>query len=136
MTTHPVRPDRAGLGRERWRPDKAGLRCTSCARAATNPVDRAELTTDWLVNSETGPRRRRFCRDCVPPGPITDLTCIRCGDGPLLAGDLARGHAGQPADAAADLPDTTRDWLTGAGWQLSGPIGPICPDCAHDLRGR
>ncbi|MFP5070963.1 hypothetical protein ACLFMI_15040 [Pseudonocardia nantongensis] len=132
MTTFPTRPGRDPGRPAPHRPDEP-LRCSSCARAATNPVERAELATDWLVTTDTGPQRRRFCRDCVPAGPITDLTCIRCGDGPLLVGDLAHEHDGDTTDITGDLPGTTRGWLTGAGWQLTGPI---CPDCIHELRRR
>lgn len=132
MTTSPTRPGRTA-GTSPRRPDEP-LRCTSCGCGATNPVERAELAIDWLVTTETGPQRCRFCRDCVPPGPITDLTCLRCGGGPLLAGELAREDAGEPTGPAGDLPDPARGWLTGAGWQLTAPIGPICPDCVHDLR--
>ena len=133
MTTFPTRPGRERGHPAPHRPDEP-LRCSSCARAATNPIERAELATDWLITTEEdGPQRRRFCRDCIPPGPITDLTCIRCGDGPLLAGDLAHEYATEATDIAGELPDTTRGWLIGAGWQLTGPI---CPDCIHELRRR
>lgn len=75
----------------------------------------------WLLPGSTGTdsvRERHFCRGCVPPGPVADVACLRCGDGPLLAGDLAGGDA-----AATAMVD---DWLVGLGWRLAGPV---CPDC-------
>ncbi|MFR9802818.1 hypothetical protein ACL02T_11015 [Pseudonocardia sp. RS010] len=47
---------------------------------------------------------------------------MRCGDGPLLGGDLAAGDHSATA--------VVRDWLVGAGWRLSGPV---CPDCVGEL---
>ncbi|GAA1105946.1 hypothetical protein GCM10009629_57280 [Pseudonocardia alni] len=64
-------------------------------------------------------RSRRRSRACPPAGPITDLTCLLCGDGPLLVGNLAA----DPDDA---LPAAAQRWLTAAGWRLDGPV---CPDC-------
>jgi hypothetical protein len=76
----------------------------------------------WLVPGPGGPVERRFCRACVPPGPVGEVACVRCGDGPLLAGDLAA--AGDARATAA-----VQGWLVGAGWRLSGPV---CPACVHE----
>ena len=67
---------------------------------------------------------RHFCRGCAPRGPVADVVCVRCGDGPLLAGDLA-GH-----DEQAPPPAPVRGWLSAAGWHISGPV---CPDCVGEL---
>ena len=79
----------------------------------------------WLLPGPTGNRSvevAHFCRGCVPAGPVDDVICARCGDGPLLGGDLAAGDAAATAGV--------RDWLTAAGWRLSGPV---CPDCVGEL---
>jgi hypothetical protein len=76
----------------------------------------------WLLPGPDGPVEARFCRDCAPTGPIGDLACLRCGDGPLLAGSLAAGD--QAATAVA------QDWMSAAGWRISGPV---CPDCVGEL---
>ena len=69
-----------------------------------------------------GPVARRFCRACIPPGPVDEVVCVRCGDGPLLSGELA----GADTRGAA----VVQGWLAGAGWRLSGPV---CPDCIGGL---
>ena len=52
------------------------------------------------------------------------MVCMRCGDGPLLAGALAT------ADEQVPLPAPVRGWLSSAGWELSGPV---CPACVGEL---
>lgn len=70
-----------------------------------------------------GPVEARFCRGCAPTGgPVADLACMRCGEGPLLSGALAAGDD----DATA----VVQEWMTSAGWRLSGPV---CPDCVGEL---
>lgn len=101
------------------------VRCSGCGQAPRNPNERAEVAMTWLLpgtDGVEGPVERRFCRGCAPAGPVTDVVCVRCGDGPLLAGELAGGNAEAPAVVAA--------WMSAAGWRLSGPV---CPDCVGDL---
>lgn len=50
------------------------------------------------------------------------MVCVRCGDGPLLAGELA-GDGEQ-------MPVAVQGWLSAAGWELSGPV---CPGCVGEL---
>lgn len=81
----------------------------------------------WLLAGPSGAdadmiSERHFCRGCTPAGPVEDVACVRCGDGPLLGEQLAAG------DAAATA--VVQDWLVGAGWRLSGPV---CPDCVGEL---
>ncbi|WP_145986119.1 hypothetical protein [Pseudonocardia sp. EC080619-01] len=77
------------------------------------------MSAVWLVAGPGGPTTACYCRSCPPAGPITDLTCLRCGDGPLLVGDLAA----DPDDA---VPEPARAWLTAAGWRLDEPVCPRC----------
>lgn len=79
----------------------------------------------WLLPGPTATDsviEQHFCRGCVPAGPVADVVCVRCGDGPLLSGDLAAGD-----EAATAI---VRTWLTGAGWRLAGPV---CPECVGEL---
>jgi hypothetical protein len=69
---------------------------------------------------------RRYCRACAPSGPVTDVACVVCGDGPLLAGELAGVGAWGTVSA----------WLGEQGWRRgSGGVGDsdeplLCPRCA------
>ncbi len=82
----------------------------------------AGADADVSHGGSAGPDERRFCRGCAPSGPVADLACVRCGDGPLLTGTLAVGDL----SAATVL----RAWMTSTGWRLSGPV---CPDCVGEL---
>jgi hypothetical protein len=95
-------------------------------------VLRQELATVWLFftdGPEAGVVARRYCRACAPSGPVTDVACVVCGDGPLLAGEL--GSAGAWGTVSA--------WLGEQGWRRgSGEIGDsdellLCPRCAPVL---
>lgn len=88
--------------------------CDSCGQPARDPTERADLTTDCILPGHTGPEIKHFCRRCAPTGPIVDLTCLRCGDGPLLVGDIA------------EHPHRADPLLTAAGWQLTDPLCPSC----------
>lgn len=103
------------------------LCCDRCGHTPADPLQTILMSAQWLIAGPGGPTLARYCRTCPPPGPITDLTCRLCGDGPLLVGDLAAGpDGGLPADA--------RTWLTTTGWHLSNPTGPSCPDCDPTTR--
>ncbi|WP_060715119.1 hypothetical protein [Pseudonocardia sp. HH130629-09] len=95
------------------------LRCRRCGQPPADPHQQILMSALWLVDGPQGPTQVRYCRACPPTGPITDLTCLICGDGPLLVGDLAAA----PDDT---LPAPTRAWLTTAGWRLDGPLCPTC----------
>lgn len=103
----------------RW---ACGIRCSGCGQVPTNPITRAEVAMTWLLPGPGGVRQARFCRGCVPDGPVADLACVRCGDGPLLGGVLA---AGDPAAIVV-----VQDWMSRTGWRTSGPV---CPDCVGEL---
>lgn len=110
-------------------------RCSGCGQSPKNPIERAEVAMTWLIPGTTAavdvadpdgglekPDERRFCRGCAPVGPVADLACVRCGDGPLLTGPLAT----RDPSAATVL----QAWMTNTGWRLSGPV---CPDCVGEL---
>lgn len=100
-------------------PDPPGTaevpQCDGCQRRPRHPGEHADIATAWILPGPTSPVIGHFCRDCAPTGPVLDLTCTRCGDGPLLAGDIA------------DRPDQATPLLITAGWQLAG--APTCPSC-------
>ncbi len=80
---------------------------------------RAELAVRWLVREAGGLVTRGFCHGCVPSGPVSEVVCAYCGDGPLLGGALAGvDPVAEPAVAG---------WLAAAGWELEPAL--ICPAC-------
>jgi hypothetical protein len=95
----------------------------------------ADLGITWLLpdpQDPAGPARlARFCRECAPSGPLDEITCAACGDGPILTGVLA-----EPTDlATAAVVDF---WLDAVGWRWRiGPSpGPWCPDCSPAVASR
>ncbi|MBO4239804.1 hypothetical protein [Pseudonocardia alni] len=95
------------------------LCCDRRGQAAADPLQQILMSAVWLIPGPNSPTTARYCRACPPTGPITDLTCLLCGDGPLLVGDLAAN----PNDA---LPAAAQHWLGAAGWRLDGSV---CSDC-------
>jgi hypothetical protein len=105
--------------------------CPGCGRRPGSVVQRRvlaeELATTWLLveGSPVGGTVvvRSFCRACVPAGPVTEVACEVCADGPLLAGELATGTA-RPV---------VEEWLVGQGWRRRATAGDgvvLCPGCA------
>jgi hypothetical protein len=90
-------------------------------RAETAARLRAELAVRWLVREAEGLVARGFCHGCVPSGPVSEVVCGYCGDGPLLAGSLAG------ADPIAD--PAVAGWLAAQGWALDPAV--MCPSCRH-----
>lgn len=102
------------------------LACCVCGAAPRDPSAAADLATPWLLRDPDGAVvARRYCRGCAPRGPVGEIACVMCGDGPLLAGELAGDDL--LTGAAVD------DWLLSSGWR---PAGPWCPDCDPDRRRR
>lgn len=69
-------------------------RYARCGQLPANPIERAEVAMTWLLpdpGAAGAVLEQHFCRGCTPPGPVADVACARCGDGPLLSGDLAGG---------------------------------------------
>lgn len=100
--------------------DTRTQRCFGCGTAAQDPSQAADLATPWLLPAESGAvRMARFCRACAPTGEVGEIECLGCGDGPLLAGELA--DADLLTGAAID------SWLAATGWR---PAGPWCPQCS------
>lgn len=104
----------------------AGGWCPSCHTRAPGAAARAlaaELAIPWLTPDPDRPdgiRETRHCRRCAPTGPVTEIACRICSDGPLLTGGLAG-----PALHA---------WLHTRGWQPGPTPSWTCPDCPAPRR--
>jgi hypothetical protein len=97
--------------------------CPGCGRRPSSVETaarlRAELAVRWLVREAEGLVARGFCHGCVPSGPVSEVVCGFCGDGPLLVGALAG------TDPIADL--AVAGWLVAEGWALDPAL--TCPSC-------
>lgn len=98
-----------------------GGTCPCCGSRAASLGEASRLGADlgvlWLVERHGDLRPRRFCVACAPRGPVTDIVCAVCGDGPLVAGELT-----DPAHR-----ERVWWWLRARGWR-SRPW-PMCPSC-------
>ncbi len=144
----------AGAAARRVAAARRPHRCPSCDRRATTGPDAArlaaELDVEWLLrphspgNPTTAVTLARFCAHCAPRGPVTDLACTTCGDGPLvpgppidaatLNGDARPGPDAHPGDGP-DAPTGDDDaalqaWLADHGWTTVPTTGWRCPGCA------
>jgi integrase/recombinase XerC/integrase/recombinase XerD len=105
----------------------SGPSCPECGRAAVTASEMvrlaADLGTTWLVGEAGGRGRlevRRYCHGCAPSGPVADISCAHCGDGPLLGGPLAAGDG--------PLPEVVAAWLVARGWGVDPVLScPVCP---------
>jgi len=102
--------------------------CPSCGHEPTTreeaTAQRADLAVTWLSADPHRPGQlllRQHCHHCQPHHPVLDVACAVCGDGPILAGDLATDltDAGPP-------PKPVQQWLAADGWQLVPEL--LCPD--------
>lgn len=99
--------------------------CPECGRVAVTADEAvrlaADLDTTWLVSQVGGGVEvRRYCHGCAPSGPVADISCVHCGDGPLLAGPLAVGEG--------PLPEVVVAWLVARGWRVDPVVScPVCP---------
>lgn len=87
-------------------------------------AQRADLAVIWLCTDPDRPGQvltRRHCRRCQPHGAVADIACVACGDGPILAGDLAAAVTG-----AGTPSEPVQRWLAAEGWQLTPQL--LCPD--------
>jgi hypothetical protein len=100
-------------------------RCSACGQPPSTPAEHLDLATVGLVpgsGAGDAPVARRFCRGCAPAGSVAEIVCVRCGDGPLVAGVLI--VMDRQSAAMVDA------WLSGQGWRLAGPV---CPSCLDEL---
>jgi DNA invertase Pin-like site-specific DNA recombinase len=133
-------PDEPLSSQERERRDRLvgqreSMRASRCPTCGNEPLDaqtrwhqRQDLAITWLYPDPADPLRvveRVHCSVCQPHQQAATVVCELCGDGPLLAGDLA-------AAANDDLPSSmVLEWLVDKGWQVSPLL--LCPDHPHPL---
>jgi hypothetical protein len=88
---------------------------------------RQDLEVVWLYTDPTDPAavvERSHCTQCQPRSGYTSVDCATCGDGPMLAGELAAHTTAEPAPPAPVL-----DWLTTRGWRVAADGRTTCPGC-------
>lgn len=127
----PVSPAEREL-RERLVRQSETMRALACPTCGHEPVDaqtrrrqRQDLEITWLYPDPASQLRvieRVHCLSCQPHQQVATVVCQLCGDGPLLAGELATATDELP-------PAVVRTWLTTKGWQLSPRL--LCPDHPH-----
>jgi hypothetical protein len=119
---------------ERQQLSMAATRCPSCGHKPATARDRwrqrQDLAVTWLYPDPDQPghvAERRHCTECQPHENVASIECAVCGDGPLLAADLAQSAA----DRGGELPEPARGWLTSHGWHHNDALGWICGDHLH-----
>jgi hypothetical protein len=96
------------------RPSRA---CPSCGHEPGTREEamqlRADLAVRWLEPDPDNPGavvEAGHCRTCQPRGPVVNVECTRCGDGPIITGALAEDSA------PGSVVFPARRWLVAAGW--------------------
>ncbi|WP_280216682.1 hypothetical protein [Nocardia neocaledoniensis] len=108
---------------------------TSCPTCGFDPAGqslrgrlREDLKVTWLEGAADGVLvERAHCERCQPRAPrhrIADLSCVECGEGPLLVDALAAAYADESRIEAP-----VGAWLAAHGWR-EAPQGLTCGD--HD----
>jgi DNA invertase Pin-like site-specific DNA recombinase len=101
--------------------------CTTCGHRPLSLRDlhrhRQDLLESWLYLDRTGEvAQRHHCARCQPHDSVSMLACAVCGDGPLLAGELAdQMRSGKPTP-----PRPVRRWLSEQGWHDDSRLGLVC----------
>ncbi|HKS44990.1 MAG TPA: recombinase family protein, partial [Amycolatopsis sp.] len=113
---------------QRQRAAMRGSRCPSCGNEPVDPrarwQQRQDLAITWLYpdSKHSGAVvELRHCVECQPHQRFQTIVCPLCGDGPIVAGDLA--------DAMPDEhnpPEPVQRWLDEHGWQQDPDHGLIC----------
>ena len=109
--------------------ERSARACPSCGHEPVTREEavqlRADLAVLWL-HPEPDPDdpgavvEARHCRACQPRGPVVDVECTRCGDGPIVTGVLAEDSASGSGAYPA------RRWLVAAGWSTAPDL--VCPE--------
>jgi hypothetical protein len=100
---------------------QAPLACPACGREPTTRHEalqqREDLAIVWLHLDGDRVTEARHCVVCQPHGPVIDVSCSCCGNGPLITG--------QPPELGDQLAQPALDWMHARGWQLHPQ--PLCP---------
>ena len=101
---------------------RAAMACPTCGREPATRGEalqqREDLAIIWLHLDGDHLTEARHCVACQPHGPVIDVSCSCCGNGPLITG--------QPPELGDQLAQPALDWLHARGWQLHPQ--PLCPD--------
>ena len=101
--------------------------CPACGHEPATREEAAQLRADlavrWLhpdPDNAGAVIQARHCRSCYPRGPVVDVECTRCGDGPIITGALAEDSA------TGSVAYPARRWLVAAGWTTAPEL--VCPE--------
>jgi hypothetical protein len=97
-----------------WPARPAAANPPSGARRCSNAED---LAIVWLHLDGDYLTEARHCVACQPHGPVIDVSCSCCGNGPLITG--------QSPELGDQLAAPALDWLHARGWQFHPR--PLCP---------
>lgn len=119
--------------RERLVRQRETIRAACCPTCGNEPVEargrfqqRQDLAIVWLYTDPDQPGaviEQRHCAGCQPHHHVATIVCPLCGDGPMVAGDLA-----DLMPDPANPPAAVRGWLTGHGWHDATGDGLVCAD--------
>lgn len=115
---------------EKQRVAMAASRCPTCGNepveARARWQQRQDLAIVWLYADPDRPGaviEKHHCMQCQPHQHFATIVCPLCGDGPMVAGDLA--------DLMPDEknpPELVRGWLTEQGWHDDPDDGLVCAE--------
>ena len=88
---------------------------------------REDLAIVWVHLGGDRVTEARHCVVCQPHGPVIDVSCSCCGNGPLITG--------QPPGPGGQLAAPALDWMHSRGWQLhpSRSAPPITDSRQHQV---
>jgi len=122
---HPIHArisEPAARARTRPAAARAPLACPTCGREPATRHEalqqREDLAIVWLHLDGDRVTEARYCVACQPHGPVIDVSCSCCGNGPLITG--------QPPELGGELAQPVLDWMHARGWQLHPQL--LCPD--------
>jgi DNA invertase Pin-like site-specific DNA recombinase len=112
----------------RQREKMRASRCPSCGNEPMEAQDRWQQRQDlaivWLYADPDHPGdvvEKNHCAHCQPHQHFATIVCPLCGDGPMLAGDLA-----DLTSDPAKPPEPVRQWLGQQGWHDDPDDGRVC----------
>lgn len=112
---------------------RAAMRASQCPTCGNEPVQararwqqRQDLAIVWLYADPDQPGtviEKHHCAECQPHQHFATVVCPLCGDGPIVAGDLADLMPDENNPPAA-----IRGWLAEQGWHDDPDDGLVCAE--------
>lgn len=128
----PITPQEQEL-RDRIVAQSEKMRAARCPTCGNEPVDararfqqRQDLAIVWLYPDPLRPGtvvEKRHCAHCQPHQRFQTIVCPLCGDGPMVAGDLAEAMPDPDSPPAPVL-----GWLAEHGWREDPDDGRVCAE--------